>query len=116
MLQGGFKEAIRVPLLVVVGDPGISPEKPIVTFLEPFPNPTAGAFSVKIHLTGSTAVELFLTDLAGRLVQSWDCGILCHSDSLVPDLEMAQGISRGTYMLHVKSSLGSGPSRVLVRE
>ncbi len=112
IFQGGLQSAHRLPLLLTIAGSSPPPDHLILGPIAP--NPTTGAFRVKLHLSLASVISLSLFDMAGRETWIWNLG---EQDPGIfwQELEIPPHVPAGIYTLHVESDAGSAFGGVVVR-
>ena len=103
-------------LMFVTGQTGVETPEPqtpsAVGLRAPFPNPTAGAFSVAYSLPAAANGELAVYDMTGRRVRTIEAGELQVGEHTV-HLDDG-GLPTGCYNVLLRTDMGTATQRVVV--
>jgi hypothetical protein len=74
-----------------------------------FPNPSSDNFNLTLNSTKQENIDLILTDIEGRLVHQSTVSLYGKTTVNIP----AEQLSRGLYLLHLKTNSGVGVVKIL---
>jgi len=78
-----------------------------------FPNPTEGSTTLSYFISGSTKIDITLTDMSGRIVERWS------PNNNTPGKQVLEigtdELAKGLYMVNMKSDRNSSTMKLIVR-